>query len=76
MIIPVTSQKRQNRTVVLHLGNTLTEYKAWLTTEEHKDDYTESAQCMVDYDQNTTRKEPKEDERRSGTIHAVSATAI
>lgn len=38
MIIPAKSQKRQNRTVVLHLGNTLTEYKAWLATEEHKDE--------------------------------------
>jgi hypothetical protein len=34
MMIPARSQKRQNRTVVLHLGNTLTEYKAWLSTDQ------------------------------------------
>ena len=38
MIISTAPQKRQNRTVVLHLGNTLAEYKAWLATEEHKDE--------------------------------------
>jgi len=38
MIIAEAQQKRQNRTVVLHLGNNLMEYESWLSTEGHSDE--------------------------------------
>lgn len=38
MIIADAQQKRQNRTVVLHLGNNLMEYESWLSTEGHSDE--------------------------------------